>query len=479
MNQKSCFTLVALTALVLAGSANFAAAQRINEDRNTTSHHREDTLPPIPVVPADSNWTGGSGNWDSDASPGWNGTGVPNAMGAVANFGDTVTGTTTQNVVGGVTAGTISLTNNSNNSRTITNTNGITMNQDGGGAGFATISNANADTGTNSLQINTGILTLADDLLISNTGGSTNTTGAIQITSSIVGAGNVTFSNASNAVLQAGSIRLQTGVNTFVGSVLIQKGTVSYNLATAFGGVGNALTLGQVGQGGATLISTTGVGASNNITVASGTGGTLTLGTVSTAASGGTYSGGITLNGNVNITSQNTNPTNGLKFTGNITGAGGITKVQTGVAVFNPTTGVNDYAGGTSISAGQLTVLKDSALGTGNVSLLASGVTLLLQGGVANDYISDNATLSIVSGAAANLNFTGSDSVSGLVLGGVAQTDVGATYGFTGSGATHEFADFFLGAGTLTLIPEPSTWAMTIMGAGLLLGVQRFRRKKS
>ena len=39
---------------------------------------------------------------------------------------------------------------------------------------------------------------------------------------------------------------------------------------------------------------------------------------------------------------------------------------------------------------------------------------------------------------------------------------------------------FFIGTGDLlVLIPEPSTWAMTIMGAGLLLTVQRFRRKTS
>src|SRR6476659_9091622 len=80
-----------------------------------------------------ASWTGGTGNWSSDLSPGWNGTGVPNAIGAIANFGDIVTGTTTQDVVGGVTVGTISFSSTANVSRTITNTNGITLNQDGAG----------------------------------------------------------------------------------------------------------------------------------------------------------------------------------------------------------------------------------------------------------------------------------------------------------------------------------------------------------
>ena len=216
-----------------------------------------------------SNWTGIGGNWDSDLNPGWNGTGVPNAIGAIANFGDVATGITVQNVIGGVTVGTISLTNNSANTRTITNTNGITMNQDGAGAGFATISNTNTNaTATNFLAINTGNLTLADDLLITNTGGSTNTTGAIQITSAIGGTGNVTFSNVSTALTQAGSIRMQTGINTFVGSVLIQKGTVTYNTATTFGNSSNVVTLGQAGQGSAAMFSTTGLTIANNVVVA-------------------------------------------------------------------------------------------------------------------------------------------------------------------------------------------------------------------
>jgi hypothetical protein len=80
----------------------------------------------------------------------------------------------------------------------------------------------------------------------------------------------------------------------------------------------------------------------------------------------------------------------------------------------------------------------------------------------------------------ANLNYAlgQTDVVGGLVLGGVAQTTPG-TYGSSASGALFQSDTFFAGTGTLTLIPEPSTWAMTIMGAGLLMSVQRFRRKKS
>lgn len=487
--SRSCFTVATLAALLFGGSANFASAQRVllefSYDDGRAREMATLFAPFLPTVVTDSNWTGANGNWSSNGNPGWNGSGVPNAIGAVANFGATVTGTTTQNVGGGVTVGTISLTNISNFSRTITNTNGITMNQDGAGAGFATISNntqaAGASTGV--LAINTGTLTLADDLLISATGGFNVSGGAIQITAAIAGTGNVTFDNAyENDTDQAGSIRLQDGVNTFVGSVLVGRGAVTYNLPSAFGSSGNAVTLGQAGSAGAALLSTTAVGIPNNITVANtGIAAQLTLGSLSTAAIGGTYSGNITLNGDVYLRSNNTSATDGLKFSGAITGVGAIHTFGPGSWAFSGA-GVNTYSGGTYVeSNGLLAVLKDHGLGTGDVFVSGGGTpfSLILQGGTLNDYISDNATLYLLAAnAMVNLDYFGTDVIGGLSLSGGPQTDPG-TYGSTASGAMHVFDNFFTGTGTLTLIPEPSTWAMTIMGAGLVMTVQRFRRKKS
>jgi fibronectin-binding autotransporter adhesin len=417
-----------------------------------------------------SDWAGGSGNWSSDANPGWNGTGVPNGIGAVANFGDIVTGTTTQDIAGGVTVGTISLTSTANISRTITNTNGITMNQDGAGSGFATISNSNANTGTtNFLFISGGTLTLADDLLISNTGGSTNATGAIQISSVIAGTGNVTFSNVTNNLAQAGSIRVQTGVNTFVGSVLVQRGTVTYNNASSFGNSANVITVGQAGQGGATLLSTAGVTNPYNIVVTSGTGGSSTIGSTSTGAP--VYSGSITLNGNVSIFSLSTNTTSGQTFSGLISGAGSVTKIGTGIARFTNTG--NSYEGGTLLSAGTLVANGDGTLGVGNVSLTAAGVTLTLQNGAINNYIADTANLSIVSGVTVNLNFTGTDTIAGLLFNGSALAP--GIYGSSTSGAPNQLAEF-AGTGTFTVVPEPATYVL--FGVGLLMCAQRFRRAK-
>ena len=429
-----------------------------------------------------SDWIGANGNWDSDINPGWNGTGIPNGIGAIANFGDVVTGTTTQNIAGGVTVGTISLTNDSNNSRTITLTNAITMNQDGVGGGFATITNANAFVGTtNALILGAGSLVLADDLLISNTGGSTAVNGGVQILSTISGAGNIILSNVSNTVSSstsfAGAIRIQTGVNTFVGSVLVQKGAVTFNQASSFGGAGNTITLGQAGQGSATLMSTAAFTTANPIVVASGSGGTLVLGSASTAAS--IYSGAITLNGNLTYNSFSTNA-NGSTISGAISGPGGITFTNNGAAanISRLTNTGNTFSGGTTVTAGTLIANGDHTLGAGNVSLTASGVTLTLQNGATNDYIADTASISIVNGATANLSYLlgMTDVVGGIVLNGVTQTNLG-TYGSPTSGADFQSA-FFAGNGTLTLIPEPAAYAMLAVGAGLL-GMQRLRRKMS
>ena len=101
--------------------------------------------------------------------------------------------------------------------------------------------------------------------------------------------------------------------------------------------------------------------------------------------------------------------------------------------------GANTYSGGTTINAGTVTANIDSALGLGNVTLgsvsvNANHVTLNLQNGATNNYISNNARLSLGNGAIMNLNFSGTDLIGGLVINGVVQTIPG-TYGSSHSGA--------------------------------------------
>jgi predicted extracellular nuclease len=117
--------------------------------------------------------------------------------------------------------------------------------------------------------------------------------------------------------------------------------------------------------------------------------------------------------------------------------------------------GANTYTGGTTISGAKVIAAANSALGSGNVNVNTTGLGLTLQGAFSN-LISDSATVNIATGASMALNQTGgSDTVGGLVLGGVAQTSPG-TYGSTASGATFQNDTFFSGTGTLTIAAMPT-----------------------
>lgn len=321
-----------------------------------------------------STWSGGGANWTSDLDPGWDGSGVPNSAGAVADNPITVSGTTVHDVGGGAIVGTLSLSGSGNFAWTHTLTNSLTLNEDGAGPNFATISNSNADAGTtNALVLGAGSLILADDLLISNTGGSTSagtSGGSIQITAIISGTGNIRVNNVSNDP-GVGHIRMNAA-NTFMGSIAIEKGAVTYNNASSFGAAANVITLGLSDANSATLVSSSNVGNSRAITVAGGNTGTLTLGTISTSAFTA-FSGPITLNGNVNVTSPSA--TNAMTISSVISGVGGITKVGAGITAL---TGANSYEGDTVISSGRLNIAANSipdGPGKGNVSL-ASGTFL-------------------------------------------------------------------------------------------------------
>jgi autotransporter-associated beta strand protein len=422
-----------------------------------------------PLSARASTWTGSSGNWSSNGNPGWNGTGVPNAQGAIAAKTDALQATTNQDIAAGVTVGTLSLSGSTNISWTFTLVNSITFNQDGAGAGAATISNTNSFAGVaNALTLgnaSTQAITLADDLLISNTGGSTNPAGAIQIGGKIGGTGNITLSNIGNSA-SAGYIRIQNGGNNFTGTVLVQKGATTFNMANSFGGVaGNTITLGQSGQGSATLVSTAGINVPNNVVVASGSGGTLILGSTSTSNFTG-YSGTLTLNGDVSLTSLSTVGTNTLTFSGAVSGNGGITKIGTGAATLS--SGSNSYGGGTTVSQGALNVAATSSLGAMTGSLAVSnpnsgaGTVVALTLNSAQTVGSLSGTIAAPSSGAnsATINLTG---VSTALT--VNQSGNSSFVGMVaGSGALTKN-----GAGSLTLSGNNSYTGLTQVNGGTLL----------
>lgn len=254
---------------------------------------------------------------------------------------------------------------------------------------------------------------------------------------------------ASNARYDGG-FTLNAGTVVVTGGSSFGTGTMTINGGTVQSSGGNTFASSSVVIGGDFAFAGTGNDVWNQAVTLGAANRTITNNTTATATR--TFSNAISSTGG------------GLIFAGT-GGSGGIVLSAS-----------NSYSGGTTINGGLLVAAHDGALGSGNISLTGSGVTLTLQGGATNDYIGDGASISIASGAVTNLNFTGtSDTVGGITLNGVAQTTPG-TYGASGSGANFQSA-FFSGTGTLMLVPEGSTFIMIGVGAGLLALLQRARRK--
>src|SRR4029079_2359294 len=87
-------------------------------------------------------WGGANGNWSSTTGPGgWTNGTAPNAQGDIALDSVGASVTTTQDIAGGVTVGTIKANFTTNNSWQITPNNNVFFNQDGAGPQRASIIN--------------------------------------------------------------------------------------------------------------------------------------------------------------------------------------------------------------------------------------------------------------------------------------------------------------------------------------------------
>jgi len=414
-----------------------------------------------------SDWTGGSGNWSSNASPGWNGTGVPNAIGAIANESQPVGTlvTITQDIPAGVTVGTINKGGAANHATTITG-GSITLNQDGAGAGFATISNTNTNANGNNVTLNiTSNLILADDLLITNTGNST-TGNSISLGGAISGAGNITISNISNSPAAAAVRFNNASDNTFTGTVTIQKGAVVVASSNPFGS--NVVKLGQSGQGSATLQTAGARIFSNNIEVAANTLGTTLITSNVTTAVNTSFAGKTTLNGNLTIESLIAS-SGTMRFIGNVEGVGGITKIGTGELSLE---GLNTYTGNTAISAGTLT-LADNARLTFDIG--ANGVNNGITGAGAVNLNGDfvfNLTNAAATGSWNIVDVGSLTEVFGATFSVVGFTDAGNDLWTTISGGS--LYTFSEATGLLTAtVPEPSACAFLALGVTTILARRR------
>jgi len=413
-----------------------------------------------------------TGNWDNVTVTGWN-EAYPNAVGTVASYSNTASTSSaqiTQNVGAGVTVGTISLSGTgliptATRSLTLVPTNAIVLDQDGAGAGFASIVHATT-TGANAndrLVFNAGTLTLADNLLIDKASTVSIVANAIQISSIIGGTGNVTLQSSSNVTGNGNILLSPSAANTFTGSVLVRKGAITFNHAGAFGNAANTITLGESGAGDATLITTAAVGSvPQPIVVASGAG-TLSLGSNSVATTATTtFTNTIVLNGMLTLTSVSPG-IQPVTFSNVISGIGGLAKTGTGAATIN---GANTYSGGTTINAGTLFVGNTGTLGQNIV-----GNDINISGG--NLVISNSANLGSsqvinYSSGGIGVNFTPAApiSINDLSL-------IGGVFGinYTGTGGVTSLASLYSGNWSLG-----SFTGGTFDGASLAAGIGNLYR---
>ncbi|MGC4073803.1 MAG: hypothetical protein QM760_15085 [Nibricoccus sp.] len=203
------------------------------------------------------------------------------------------------------------------------------------------------------------------------------------------------------------------------------------------------------------------------------------LGSTSTSASANSiFSGNITLNGSVSLNSVKQSGAD-VRYTGPISGTGGITTVGTGLTKLGNGSNViaNTYSGDTTLSATSSLSLSDNAqmkfvIGASGVNnkITASGVnnnTLTLDG----DFVFDltNAATSgswtVVDNASLNEVFSSSFTVVGF-------TETSSVWSKTVGASTYTFSE---ATGILTAVPEPGVSALWIGSAGLLVSSRRRR----
>lgn len=334
-------------------------------------------------------------------------------------------------------------------------------------------------TGNNTYSTSKGI-TLTGNGIVDVTQTATMSSG-----NSAAGAGSLTKTGAGTLVFSAA-----TNANTYTGATIINQGTLQINTLANGGsnsGIGAASSdaANLVLNGGTLRYMGTTATSTNRLFTLGVDSGALDASAVSAANTMSfTNPGAIALAGSATrtliLTGSNTGPNAIASILGDGGGATSVLKSGAGSWVL---TGANTYTGDTDVLAGSLTAGATGSLGLGDVDV--DGGSLTIPTGVSNA-IADTAILSLAGGGAANTADTGfailgtgvNEVVGRLFLGGVEQTDFGSSYGAPGSGADHQtpaMAEYFSGAGVVTLVPEP-TAALSLGAMTVLLALRRHRR---
>lgn len=294
-------------------------------------------------------------------------------------------------------------------------------------------------------------------------------TGAMALTGAIAGAGQLTKTGTGTLTL---TNTVDFPASSFNGGLVIEAGTIRVGRFGALGA--GTVQLGVPGGGDASLSSyLAGWNYANAIVVPAGVDGVVSLGTESTAAFNTIFSGPITVDGPLSVTSASPSG-NRLSFTGVLSGSGDITKVGPGQwRLFE----ANTWDGNLTISEGDIYFDTDSEQ---RFTLQDGGVTNFIggTGGVtfAGLFRIDPSALTDTLGS---WHLVDMDALTATILGSFNLSILGSESVFTElGGGLYQDGDwhFDSGTGTLTLIPEPGVVAAWF---GLVvLGMTALRRRR-
>src|SRR5579883_2439005 len=235
-----------------------------------------------------------------------------------------------------------------------------------------------------------------------------NINGTMALTLSLTGTGSPTqFLTSSSSTYSQG---------TTISNGILSISNIAASGSNSSIGTGSVTPAISIGAAGTLQYSGAGSQSTNRSITLTGSGATLDVSGTTTSSSAATFSGGITGNFNVNLIGSGYGIESGVIGTGN----DNVTKSGTGTWAL---TGLNTYAGTTTINAGTLSINTIQSI-SGGASSLGNPTTAL------------NGTITLGSGTnAATLLYTGTGNSSGrlFTLGGSGGATIQSAAGSTGT----------------------------------------------